>query len=62
MITHDLLLELGFESVPNRLQAYHYKGVIGWLNVEVGTFHFDGYATSIITQNDLRFLMWLIDY
>ncbi|GAB3702475.1 hypothetical protein GCM10027592_31940 [Spirosoma flavus] len=62
MITPGLLLELGIDPVPNRLQAYSYKGVTGWLNSEVNAFHFDGLGLSITSQNGLRFQMWLIDY
>ncbi|ARK09051.1 hypothetical protein A6C57_01260 [Fibrella sp. ES10-3-2-2] len=61
MITHDLLLSLGFVELPNRPQRYAYKGWTGRLNDNC-TFVFHGLSLSVTDSIDLKYLLMLIDY
>lgn len=61
-ITHDHILSLGLIELYNRPGRYEYKGVIGRLSVETGTFHLYGFGPAISTVSDLKYLLMLIDY
>lgn len=62
MITHDLLIQLGFIDVPNRPQRLAYKGWTGRLDSEKGTFNFHGLSLGVTDPVDLKYLLMLIDY
>lgn len=59
MITHDVLLSLGLTTRP--LNSYNYKGVVGQLTPETGSFQFDGLSPILYSIGDLKFILSLID-
>jgi hypothetical protein len=59
MITNEVLLSLGFTH--QRANRYSYKGILGQLTPETGSFQFEGLSPALYTIVDLKFILTLID-
>ena len=61
-ITHDILVSLGFTEMENKFQCYIYKGVTGYLDVDLGVFRFHGFYPAIALVQDMLYMLTLINY